>query len=55
MLIPLSSVRRPPKSTAKNATAKQRAAYKRWVKTANKKHGKKARSKARAKCARMPH
>jgi hypothetical protein len=39
----------------KKVTAKQKKAYKRCLTKANKKHGKKARSKARAKCARMPH
>jgi hypothetical protein len=39
----------------KGATKAQKAKHAKCVKAANKKKGKKARSRARAKCARMPH
>ena len=40
---------------AKKATAKQKKAYANCRKAAAKKHGSKARAKARARCAKMPH
>jgi len=45
---------KPAKKTKKGATKAQKAKYKKCRKAANKKRGK-ARQRARAKCARMPH